>query len=68
MTGLVYIVVVLNGATLVSPDAVPIEKCELLRQYNPTMLCIDKEEDCGTVRGMKRCPDYSVTKRYARRR
>jgi hypothetical protein len=62
------VVVVINGVTLVSPDAVPADKCDALKRYNPTMMCIEKEPDCGTVRGLKRCPDYPVTKRYARKR
>jgi hypothetical protein len=70
MTGLVYIVAVLNGVTLVSPEPVPTDKCETLRKYNQAIvwMCVEKEEDCGTVPGVKRCPDYPVTKRYARKR
>lgn len=69
-TGLSYVLVVLNGVTLVSPDAIQTDKCEALKRYNPTMTCIEKEEDCGTVPGLKRCPDYPMPRKrsYASRR
>lgn len=72
MTGMVYVAVILNGVTLVSPDTVPADKCEALKKYNTSIIfmCIDKEEDCGTVAGLKRCHDYPAprTKSYARKR
>jgi hypothetical protein len=72
-TGLVYVVVILNGVTLISPEAIPTEKCDALKRYNPTMLCIDKEPDCGRASGNPDCkgqiidpPPQGATRRARR--
>ena len=67
---MVYIVAVLNGITLVSPEAIPQDKCEGLRKYNQSLIWMCVEEDvCGRSPGLTRCKDDPLPrKRYARKR
>ena len=54
-TGLVYVTVTLSGILLASPHPVTIEECQKLRDANATVLCIDKEPDCGKASGDEPC-------------
>jgi hypothetical protein len=68
-TGLAYVVVIVANITLVSPDAVPVERCEYLKKFDATVMCIEKEPDCGRAKTLPRCKDDPLPrKRYARKR
>lgn len=68
---MVYVVVMLQSVVMVSTEAVPEETCKTLQRYNPGMLCVEREADCGIASGNEPCkgPVYDApTKTYARKK
>ena len=54
-TGLVYVTLTLSGILLASPHPVTMKECQKLLDANATVLCIDKEPDCGKASGDEPC-------------
>lgn len=52
---LVYVTLTISGILFTAPEPVPMETCQELRNVNATVLCIDKEPDCGKHAGVDPC-------------
>ena len=52
---MVYVVVTLQSVTLTSTEPVPMATCVALQRYNPGMLCVEIEPDCGVASGKPPC-------------